>query len=80
MNGIPTGMGGEEGQKTIIDNSSKKFCCYEDQKKVEVVRGRRGFGVLFYFFKIFDVDLFLEVLIEFVTILLLFFMFWFFGC
>ena len=38
MNGIPTGMGGEEGEKTTIGNSSKKFCYYEEQKKVEVVR------------------------------------------
>ena len=51
-------MGGEEGEKTIIGNSSKKLCYYEEQKKVEVVRGRCGFLVLFYFFKIFEVDLF----------------------
>ena len=31
-------MGGEEGEKTTIGNSSKKFCYYEEQKKVEVVR------------------------------------------
>ena len=48
----PHGMGeeslaGGEGEKAIIGNSSKKFFYYKEQKNEEIIRGRRGFLVLF---------------------------------
>lgn len=38
----------EEGQKTIIDNSFKKFCCYEEQKKVEAGEEDVDLGIVLF--------------------------------
>lgn len=47
MEWVEESLAGGEGEKAIIGNSSKKFFYYKEQKNEEIIRGRRGFLVLF---------------------------------